>query len=50
MAKYLFVYHGGTHPSAPAEMKSVMDAWGSWFGSMGRPLSMAATRSAHPAR
>ncbi len=35
MAKYLFVYHGGRHPSTPAESKSVMDAWGSWFGSMG---------------
>ena len=35
MAKYLFVYHGGSHPSTPAEMKSVMDAWGAWFGSMG---------------
>jgi hypothetical protein len=35
MAKYLFVYHGGKHPSNPAEAKSAMDAWGSWFGSMG---------------
>jgi hypothetical protein len=35
MAKYLFVYHGGKHPSNPEEVKSVMDAWGAWFGSMG---------------
>ncbi len=35
MAKYLFVYHGGSHPSNPAEAKSAIDAWGSWFGSMG---------------
>lgn len=35
MAKYLFVYHGGGHPSDPAEVKKVMDAWGAWFGSMG---------------
>jgi hypothetical protein len=35
MAKYLFVYHGGNHPSTPAETKTVMDAWGAWFGSMG---------------
>jgi hypothetical protein len=35
MAKYLFVYHGGGHPSSPAEAKKVMDAWGVWFGSMG---------------
>lgn len=35
MAKYLFVYHGGKHPSTPAEVKQVMDAWGAWFKSMG---------------
>jgi hypothetical protein len=35
MPKYLFVYHGGGHPSNPADVKSVMDAWGAWFGSMG---------------
>lgn len=34
MAKYLFVYHGGGAP-APADVKKVMDAWVSWFGSMG---------------
>ena len=35
MVKFLFVYHGGKPPSTPAEAKSVMDAWGAWFGSMG---------------
>lgn len=35
MAKFLFVYHGGSHPSNPADAKAVMDAWGAWFGSMG---------------
>ena len=35
MAKYLFVYHGGGHPTNPADVKKVMDAWGAWFGSMG---------------
>lgn len=35
MAKYLFVYHGGKHPTDKAEAKKVMDAWGAWFGSMG---------------
>jgi hypothetical protein len=35
MAKYLFVYHGGKAPTDPAEQKKAMDAWGSWFGSMG---------------
>ena len=36
MAKYLFVYHGGGNPpTSAAEIKQVMDAWGTWFGSMG---------------
>ena len=35
MAKYLFVYHGGGHPTNPADVKKVMDAWGAWFGSLG---------------
>ena len=34
MAKFLFIYHGGTTPD-PADVKKVMDAWGAWFGSMG---------------
>ena len=35
MAKYLFVYHGGNPPTNAADAKTVMDAWGAWFGSMG---------------
>src|SRR5271154_4211461 len=35
MAKFLFVYHGGKSPTDPSEMKSTMDAWGAWFGSLG---------------
>jgi hypothetical protein len=35
MAKYLFVYHGGSDPETEAEVKEVMDAWGSWLGGMG---------------
>lgn len=35
MAKYLFVYHGGSRPLSEADAKKVMDAWGKWFGSMG---------------
>lgn len=35
MAKYLFVYHGGSHPETEAETTEVMNAWGEWFGSMG---------------
>jgi hypothetical protein len=35
MAKYLFIYHGGKHPSTPADVKKTHDAWGKWLGSMG---------------
>lgn len=35
MAKYLFVYHGGSAPTDPATIKQVMDAWGQWFAGMG---------------
>jgi hypothetical protein len=35
MAKYLFVYHGGNTASNPTDMKALMDAWGTWFGSLG---------------
>jgi hypothetical protein len=35
MAKYLFVYHGGSKPETEEEVAAVMDAWGQWFGSMG---------------
>jgi len=35
MAKYLFVYHGGSAPTNPAEAHDVMNAWGAWFGTLG---------------
>jgi hypothetical protein len=35
MAKYLFVYHGGSRASTEAEVKKTMDAWGAWFGTLG---------------
>jgi hypothetical protein len=35
MAKYLFVYHGGSKPESKEAVKEVMNAWGQWFGSMG---------------
>src|SRR5208283_916043 len=35
MAKYLFVYHGGGHPTNPKEAQEVMNAWGAWFGGLG---------------
>ena len=35
MAKYLFVYHGGSNPESEEEAAKVMDDWGNWLGSMG---------------
>lgn len=35
MAKYLYVYHGGSQPESEEEVAKVLDAWGNWFGSMG---------------
>lgn len=50
MAKYLFVYHGGEHPKTDEEVAGVLDAWGSWLGSMGsavvdggNPVGMSST-------
>ena len=38
MAKYLFVYHGGSVPESEEEVARVMDAWGQWMGSLGGDL------------
>ena len=46
MAKYLFVYHGGTAPKSDEEAAQVMDEWGNWLGSMGNPVGMSST--VHP--
>lgn len=50
MAKFLFVYHGGSTPESEAEIAEVMDAWGNWLGSMGaavvdggNPVGMSST-------
>lgn len=50
MAKYLFVYHGGSKPESKEGMAEVMNAWGQWFGSMGsavvdggNPVGMSST-------
>ena len=50
MAKYLFVYHGGGNAESEAELTESLDAWGSWFGSMGaavidggNPVGMSST-------
>lgn len=38
MAKYLFVYHGGSQPETKEAQAKVMAAWGQWFGSMGKAV------------
>jgi hypothetical protein len=38
MAKYLFVYHGGSRPETKEAQGKVMAAWGQWFGSMGKAV------------
>lgn len=50
MAKFLFVYHGGSHPETEDEVAKVMNAWGQWLGSMGaavidggNPVGMSST-------
>lgn len=35
MAKYLFVYHGGSMPETEAEGQAVMAQWRAWFENMG---------------
>lgn len=50
MAKYLFVYHGGSKPESEQDMAKAMDAWGQWLGGMGtdvidggNPVGMSTT-------
>jgi hypothetical protein len=38
MAKYLFVFHGGKMATNPADAKKAMEAWGQWFGSLGKAV------------
>jgi hypothetical protein len=35
MAKYVFLYHGGSAPEAEEEGAAVMQAWNEWFESLG---------------
>lgn len=53
MAKYLFVYHGGSHPETEEEVAAVLDAWGQWMGSMGAAVvdggnPVGASMTVHP--
>ena len=38
MAKYLYVYHGGSMPDNPEEGAQRMDQWGKWMGGLGSAL------------
>jgi hypothetical protein len=35
MAKFVFVYHGGSAPESEAEGAAVMKAWTDWFAGLG---------------
>lgn len=50
MAKFIYVYHGGSAPESPEEGQKAMQAWMAWFGEMGEavidgghPLGMSKT-------
>lgn len=50
MAKYLFVYHGGSMPETQEEGMAVMAKWQAWFETMGaavvdggNPVGMSST-------
>ena len=38
MAKYVYLYKGGSIPQNEEEQKQVMDAWTSWFGTLGNSV------------
>jgi hypothetical protein len=39
MAKFLYLYFGGSPPKSPDEGKKVMDAWMAWFGKVGDKIA-----------
>jgi hypothetical protein len=38
MPKYVFAYHGGSGAPTEAEQAKAMDAWMSWFGTLGEAV------------
>ncbi len=38
MAKFMYLYSGGTYPETPEAAKQVMDAWMKWMGGLGDKL------------
>jgi hypothetical protein len=38
MAKYVLLYSGGSMAQTKAEQDKIMQAWGNWFGKLGKSL------------
>ncbi len=38
MAKYVFIYHGGSMPASTEDQAKVMASWWQWFGTMGKSV------------
>ena len=38
MAKYVLLYSGGGMAATPAEQQKQMQAWGAWFGKLGKAI------------
>jgi len=38
MAKYVLLYSGGSPGRTPAEQQQQMQAWGAWFGKLGKAV------------
>jgi len=38
MAKFIFIYHGGSTPQDPDEQQKVMAAWEGWLGGLGEAI------------
>ena len=36
MAKFVYVYTGGQSAATPQEQEQQMQAWGAWFGTLGK--------------
>ena len=38
MAKYVLLYSGGGMAATPAEQEKTLQAWGAWFGKLGKSI------------
>ena len=38
MAKYVLIYSGGQMGATPAEQQEQLQAWGAWFGKLGKAV------------